>query len=73
MKLKEVIYQYVGGLKRGMGYVGAATINELRIKGDFDRITRAGFSESHPHDVLITKDSHNYQEISKRQILKIFK
>ncbi len=60
-KLGDVIFQYVGGLRRGMGYVGASTIEELREKGDFDRITAAGFSESHPHDIKITKDSPNYR------------
>lgn len=59
-KLDEVIFQYVGGLRRGMGYVGAASIKELRKKGDFDRITAAGFSESHPHDIKITKETPNY-------------
>ncbi|MFA6268856.1 MAG: IMP dehydrogenase [archaeon] len=61
-KLKDVIFQYVGGLKRGMGYVGAATIQELREKGEFDRLTEAGLAESHPHDIKITKDSPNYKE-----------
>ena len=60
-KLEEVIFQYVGGLRRGMGYVGAASIKELREKGDFDKITAAGFSESHPHDIEITEDSPNYK------------
>lgn len=60
-KLDEIVFQYVGGLRRGMGYVGAASIEELREKGDFDRITAAGFSESHPHDIKITKDSPNYR------------
>ncbi len=59
--LKKVIFQYVGGLRRGMGYVGASSIEELREKGEFDRVTAAGFSESHPHDIEITKDSPNYQ------------
>lgn len=59
--LKEVMTQYVGGLRRGMGYVGAATIEELREKGDFDMITNSGLRESHPHDVTITKDSPNYK------------
>ncbi|MGD9276018.1 MAG: IMP dehydrogenase [Candidatus Pacearchaeota archaeon] len=59
-KLKDVIFQYVGGLRRGMGYVGAKSIEELKEKGDFDRITGAGLSESHPHDVLITKAAPNY-------------
>jgi len=60
-KVRDVIVQYVGGLRRGMGYVGAATIEELREKGEFDRITNAGLSESHPHGVKITKDSPNYK------------
>ncbi len=58
--LREVMVQYVGGLRRGMGYVGAATIDELRKKGDFDRITNSGLRESHPHGITITKDSPNY-------------
>lgn len=60
-RLADVLFQYVGGLRRGMGYVGAASIEELREKGEFDRITSAGFSESHPHDIKITKDSPNYR------------
>lgn len=60
-RLEDVILQYIGGLRRGMGYVGAASIEELREKGEFDRVTAAGFSESHPHDIEITKDSPNYQ------------
>ena len=59
-KLKDVVFQYVGGLRRGMGYVGAASIKELKEKGQFDRITSAGFSESHPHDIEVTIDSPNY-------------
>jgi IMP dehydrogenase len=59
--LKDVIIQYVGGLKRGMGYVGASTIKELQQKGQFDRLTNAGMIESHPHDIKITKDSPNYK------------
>ncbi len=59
-KLKDVVFQYVGGLRRGMGYVGAASIKELKDKGQFDRITSAGFSESHPHDIEVTIDSPNY-------------
>jgi len=61
-KAREVIFQYVSGLKRGMGYVGAATIKELKQKSEFDRITSAGLTESHPHGVKITKDSPNYKE-----------
>ncbi|MBS3080526.1 IMP dehydrogenase [Candidatus Pacearchaeota archaeon] len=61
-RLADVIFQYIGGLRRGMGYVGAASIEELRNKGDFDRITTAGFSESHPHDIKIIKESPNYRK-----------
>ena len=60
-ELKEVIFQYIGGLKRGMGYVGAKDIESLRRKADFVKITSAGKAESHPHDILITKEPPNYQ------------
>lgn len=59
--LHDYIYQLVGGLRAGMGYVGAATLEELRQRGRFIRITRAGLIESHPHDVIITKEAPNYQ------------
>ena len=61
-KLADILFQYIGGLRRGMGYAGAASIEELREKGDFDRITSAGFSESHPHDIEIIRGSPNYNE-----------
>lgn len=57
--LKEIVYQHVGGLKAGMGYCGARTIAELQ-KAQFVRITGAGAKESHPHDVVITKEAPNY-------------
>jgi len=63
-KLSEIIVQYEGGLRKGMGYVGAASIEELREKGDFDRITSAGYSESHPHGIVMTKDAPNYKRSS---------
>src|SRR5213082_3392879 len=53
--------QLVGGLKSGMGYVGAATLKEFREKGRFVRITAAGLRESHVHDVIITKEAPNYR------------
>ena len=59
--LSDVVFQYIGGLRRGMGYVGAGTIAELRDKGQFDRITNAGIVESHPHDVKITVEPPNYE------------
>lgn len=60
--LKEVVYQYLGGLRRGMGYVGAENIEELRTIAQFVRITEAGKAESHPHDIVITREAPNYQE-----------
>ena len=60
--LKDVIFQYVGGLKRGMGYVGAVNITELRDKADFVRLSSSSQVESHPHTVNITKESPNYSK-----------
>jgi IMP dehydrogenase len=56
----DVIYQMVGGLRSGMGYVGCADIDELRTRTEFVRITPAGLRESHPHDVTITREAPNY-------------
>jgi len=58
--LAEVIYQMTGGLRAGMGYVGARNINILKKESKFVRITNSGIIESHPHDVSITKESPNY-------------
>lgn len=58
--LADLVYQLVGGLRSGMGYVGAAGISELHDKAQFCRVTAAGVAESHPHDVTITKESPNY-------------
>ena len=57
--LYEVIYQMVGGLRAGMGYCGAANIEQLH-QAKFTRITNAGMIESHPHDVSITQEAPNY-------------
>ncbi len=57
--LFEVVYQMIGGLRAGMGYCGAHTINELH-QAQFTRITNAGVAESHPHDVSITSEAPNY-------------
>ncbi len=59
--LADTIFQMVGGLRAGMGYVGAATIEDLRREAQFVRITHAGLLESHPHDVDITKEAPNYR------------
>ena len=57
--VSEVLYQLLGGLRSGMGYCGARNIEKLR-EAKFVRITNAGFLESHPHDVTITKEAPNY-------------
>ena len=59
--LGEVAYQLVGGLRSGMGYAGAATLDALRSGATFMRVTTAGREESHPHDVTITNEAPNYQ------------
>jgi IMP dehydrogenase len=59
-KLGSFVYQLVGGVRAGMGYVGARTIPELWRRARFIRVTPAGVKESHPHDVMITKESPNY-------------
>ncbi len=56
----EVLFQMVGGLRSGMGYVGCASIAELRQDAQFVRITTAGLRESHPHDVTVTREAPNY-------------
>ncbi len=56
----DVIYQMVGGLRSGMGYVGCGDITELRTETAFVRITSAGLRESHPHDVTVTREAPNY-------------
>ena len=56
----EIIYQMIGGIRAGMGYVGAPHLTHLREKAQFVRISNAGLVESHPHDVQITKESPNY-------------
>ncbi len=58
--VSETIYQMMGGLRAGMGYCGCGTIEELRTKAKFTRITAAGLRESHPHDIYITKEAPNY-------------
>ncbi|HEY7895663.1 MAG TPA: IMP dehydrogenase [Gemmatimonadaceae bacterium] len=56
----DVIFQMVGGLRSGMGYVGCENIEQLRTQTEFVRITTAGLRESHPHDVAITREAPNY-------------
>jgi len=59
--LSENIYQLIGGLKAGMGYVGCRTLEELKEKARFMKISAAGMRESHVHDVIITKEAPNYR------------
>ncbi|KJY58886.1 Inosine-5-monophosphate dehydrogenase [Lactobacillus kimbladii] len=59
--VSDIIFQIIGGLRSGMGYVGAATIADLRENAQFVKITNAGLRESHPHDVQITKKAPNYE------------
>jgi IMP dehydrogenase len=59
--LTHLVFQLVGGLRAGMGYVGAETITDLTDKSRFIKITAAGLRESHPHDVAITKEPPNYE------------
>ena len=58
--LSDTVFQLMGGLRSGMGYCGAHTIEELHEKAEFIRITNAGLLESHPHDISITKEAPNY-------------
>ena len=58
--LEAMIYQLVGGLRSGMGYLGCSTIEELQTKSQFIRISNAGLRESHVHDVVITREAPNY-------------
>jgi IMP dehydrogenase len=60
-KLADNIFQLIGGLKAGMGYVGCRTLDELRKKARFIQISAAGMRESHVHDVIITKEAPNYR------------
>ncbi len=58
--LASLLHQLVGGLRKGMGYVGAESIEELQAKADFHRLSMAGIAESHPHDMVLTENLPNY-------------
>jgi IMP dehydrogenase len=58
--VSDVIFQLVGGVRSGMGYVGAGSLEELRARARFVRQTSTGLRESHPHDVVITREAPNY-------------
>ena len=61
--LSETVFQLMGGLRSSMGYCGTRTIDDLRRDGEFIRITSAGLTESHPHDIYITKEAPNYSRM----------
>ncbi len=58
--LSDLVFQLIGGLRAGMGYSGTPTLKDLQVNGEFVQITSAGMQESHPHDVVITKEAPNY-------------
>ena len=62
--LSDVVFQLMGGLRSGLGYVGASNLSELRERAQFTRITAGGLKESHVHDITITEEPVNYQPIS---------
>ncbi|WP_339034028.1 IMP dehydrogenase [Spiroplasma endosymbiont of Cantharis rufa] len=61
-KMREVVFQLMGGLKSGMGYTGSESIEKLRLETKFVKITNASLKESHPHDVELTKEAPNYNK-----------
>ncbi|MBC2856031.1 MAG: IMP dehydrogenase [Cetobacterium sp.] len=61
-ELKDVIFQLCGGVRAGMGYCGTPTVEDLKLNGRFVKITGAGLKESHPHDIIITKEAPNYSK-----------
>ena len=62
--LADTVFQLLGGLRSGMGYVGAGSLLELRERASFIRITSGGLKESHAHDITITEEPINYQQSS---------
>ncbi|HMS25501.1 MAG TPA: IMP dehydrogenase, partial [Acidimicrobiia bacterium] len=58
--VKSVLYQLAGGLRSGMGYIGAENITEMVNQAQFVRVTAAALRENHPHDVIITHEAPNY-------------
>ncbi len=62
--MSENLFQFVGGIKTGMGYIGAHNLDELRKNSVFIRITNNGLKESHPHDIRIVSEPPNYQNFN---------
>ncbi|MGB4262773.1 MAG: IMP dehydrogenase, partial [Fervidobacterium sp.] len=58
--VRDVVFQLVGGLRAGMGYIGAKNITELSENAKFIRVSQASVKENHPHDIIITKEPPNY-------------
>ena len=67
--LADFVFQLVGGLRAGMGYCGARTIEELRTKTRFIQVTGASVQESHPHDIVITQEAPNYSSFTSENEL----
>jgi len=63
-RLSDMVFQLLGGVRSGMGYIGAHDLEELRDKAEFVRITAGGLKESHPHDIVVTEEPVNYPGIS---------
>ena len=63
--LSDTVFQLMGGLRSSMGYCGTPTIDDLRRDGEFIRITGAGLTESHPHDIYTTKEAPNYSRMDR--------
>ena len=59
--VKQVMTQYIGGLKAAMGFSGCRTVSELQTRAQFIRVTAAGVAEAHPHNITITKEAPNYR------------
>ena len=59
--MSSIVHQLMGGLRSSMGYTGCATVDEMRTKPEFVKITASGMQESHVHDVSITKEAPNYR------------
>ena len=59
--LRNIIHHLIGGLRASMGYMGAATVEEIHAKAQFVKVTGAGVLEAHPHDIQITKEAPNYR------------
>ena len=58
--VNSVLYQMAGGLRAGMGYIGASTISQMATQAQFVQVTSAALRENHPHDVIITQEAPNY-------------